>query len=62
MLAGPGLKQGYERDSQKLGYIHAADVVPTCCYIMEVSPPAQSQGAIAYDLLQGHEMERERTV
>lgn len=61
LLSGPGLKQGYERAVEKLGYIHAVDVVPTFCHILGVEPPAQSQGAVARDLFQGHEMVRERT-
>ena len=60
LLAGPGLKQGYERPVERLGYIHAVDVVPTLCHILGVDPPAQSQGAVARDLFQGHEMVRER--
>jgi predicted AlkP superfamily phosphohydrolase/phosphomutase len=59
-LAGPGLKKGYERPTDKLGYIHAADIVPTLCRIFGIEPPAQTQGAIAYDLFAGHEMVRER--
>ena len=62
LLAGPGLKKGYERPTDKLGYIHAADVVPTFCHMFGVAPPDQSQGAIAYDLFEGHEMVRERKV
>ena len=60
LLAGPGLKQGYERPRDRLGYIQAVDVVPTLCHILDIDPPAQSQGAVARDLFQGHEMIRER--
>lgn len=60
MLAGPGLKRGYERPAGRLGYIHAADVTPTFCHMFGIEPPAQSQGAVAYDLLEGHEMLRDR--
>ena len=60
LLAGPGLKQGYERPPDRLGYIQAVDVVPTLCHILDIDPPAQSQGAVARDLFQGHEMIRER--
>ncbi len=60
LLAGPGVKKGYERDYDAHGYIHAADVVPTFCHILGASPPAQSQGTIAYDLFDGHEMARRR--
>ena len=60
LLAGPSLKQGYERPTDQLGYIQAVDVVPTLCHILGIDPPAQSQGAVARDLLEGHEMVRER--
>ncbi|NJN83766.1 MAG: hypothetical protein HC802_16815 [Caldilineaceae bacterium] len=60
LLAGPGLKQGYSRPPERLGYIHAADVAPTVCHILGVEPPAQSQGAVARDLLDGWEMVRSR--
>ncbi len=56
LLAGPGLKQGYERDSSQLGFIQAVDVIPTLCHLLDISPPLQSQGAIARDLWQGHDM------
>ncbi len=57
ILGGPGLKQGYERDTDQLGFIQAVDVVPTLCHLLDIRPPRQSQGAIAYDLWQGHSME-----
>lgn len=60
LLSGPGLKKGYERPVERLGYIHAVDVVPTICHILGVEAPAQSQGAVARDLFEGHEMVRER--
>jgi len=60
LLAGPGLKKGYERPPDTLGYIHTADVVATLCHLFGVAPPAQSQGAVAYDLLEGHDMVRQR--
>ena len=62
ILAGDGLKKGYERPSGTLGYIHAVDVVPTLCRLFGVDPPAQSQGAVAHDLLEGREMLREREI
>ena len=40
LLAGPGIKKGYERDYDSHGYIHAADVVPTFCHILGTAPPA----------------------
>ena len=61
LLAGPALKQGYERPVDTLGYIQAVDVVPTLCHILGIDPPAQSQGAVARDLFEGHTMVRERS-
>jgi arylsulfatase A-like enzyme len=60
LLAGPGVKRGYERPVEKLGYIHAADVVPTFCHLLGAEPPGQAQGTVARDLFEGHEMVRER--
>lgn len=60
LLAGPGVKEGYERPTDRLGYIHAVDVVPTFCHLLGIDPPAQSQGAVARDLFGGNEMVRER--
>ena len=45
VVAGrPGVKRGYERPVEKLGYIHAADVVPTFCQMLGAAPPRQAQG------------------
>ncbi len=60
MLSGPGIKAGYERPTEQLGYIQAVDVVPTYCHLLGIEPPAQSQGAVARDLFDGHEMVRKR--
>jgi len=48
------------RYCERLGYIHAADVVPTFCHILDVEPPGQAQGTIARDLFEGFEMVRSR--
>jgi len=59
-IAGPKFKKGYSRPVDKLGHLRLIDVTPTLCHLLGIRPPAQSQGAIAYDLLKGHEMVRER--
>jgi len=41
-------------------HVRLIDVAPTLCHLLGIQPPAQSQGAIIYDLLEGHEMVRER--
>ncbi|MCL5040688.1 MAG: hypothetical protein M1299_12910 [Firmicutes bacterium] len=35
------------------------DIVPTICHLLGIEPPAQSQGAVLYDLFEGHEIQRE---
>ena len=60
MISGPGVKQGYERPALELGHMRLTDVTPTLCRLLGIEPPAQSQGAIAYDALEGREMARTR--
>lgn len=60
IISGPGIKHGYERPADKVGHIKLVDVTPTLCHILGIEPPAQAQGAIAYDLLEGHEISRQR--
>jgi len=60
-IMGPKIKRGYMRDPNLGGYIKMVDIVPTLCHILGIVPPSQSQGAIAYDLMIGHEMTRNRT-
>ncbi|NOZ19502.1 MAG: hypothetical protein GXP25_00275 [Planctomycetes bacterium] len=50
-IAGPRIKKGYVRDTNRMGYIHLVDLVPTLCHILGIDPPAQSQGAVLHDLL-----------
>ena len=56
LVSGPGLKRDYERNTDQLGYIHAVDVVPTLCHLLDVDPPMQAQGAVARDLWTGFDM------
>ena len=51
MIRGPGIKKGYERDPEKLGLMRLVDVVPTICHLMGFRPPAQSQGAVLWDMM-----------
>ena len=59
-IAGAGIKKGYSRPVEKLGHMRLIDVTPTLCHLLGIQPPAQSQGAVAYDLFEGNEMVRER--
>ncbi len=58
VIYGPGIKKGYSRDPDQLGYIKMNQIVPTICHILSIPPPAQSQGAVIYDLFVGHETDR----
>lgn len=58
-LKGPGIKKGYQRPVEKAGYMRMVDIVPTICHLLGIEPPAQSQGAVLYDLFEGHEIQRE---
>ena len=47
IIAGPGVKQGYEIK----GYIREVDVAPTAAVLLGVDIPAQCEGAPAYQIL-----------
>ena len=50
---GPGLKTGYRRPVDRLGYVHLTSVVPLVCHLLSIEPPAQCQGALPRDYLEG---------
>jgi hypothetical protein len=47
-LAGPGVKKGYELRMQ----VHLQDVVPTVCYLAEISVPSGCEGGVLYQALE----------
>lgn len=51
LAAGPGLRQGYERDWQKHGLMRMVDLAPTIAQVMGCQPPKQNLGAVLWDLL-----------
>lgn len=51
ILAGPGVRAGYERDWRARGLMRQTDVAPTLCHLMGVRPPAESTGAVCHDLI-----------
>ncbi len=57
---GPGIKKGYKRPVEELGYIHMTSMVPFLCYLMEIEPPAQCQGYLPTDILEGKPVTKER--
>ncbi|MCY3800754.1 MAG: alkaline phosphatase family protein [Chloroflexi bacterium] len=52
IISGPGIKGGYERDWQRYGLMRMIDLAPTMALLMGIRPPAHSQGAVLWDLLE----------
>ena len=50
---GQGLKKGYRRPVDRLGYMHQTSVAPVVCHLLGIDPPDQSQGAVPRDFLEG---------
>jgi predicted AlkP superfamily phosphohydrolase/phosphomutase len=51
ILAGPGIRTGYERDWRARGLMRMVDVAPTVAHLLSLRPPLQSTGAVLADLL-----------
>lgn len=51
ILAGPGVKVGYERDWQRHGLMRMVDLAPTFSHLLGLRPPRHAQGAVMSDLL-----------
>lgn len=52
ILAGPGVRSGYERDWRRYGLMRMADLAPTFAHLLGLRPPRQSMGALLSDLLE----------
>ena len=52
IIAGPGVKSGYRRDPERLGYVRLVDLVPTFCHLLDIASPAHAQGCVLWDLLE----------
>jgi hypothetical protein len=52
-----GLKRGYERPVNRLGYMSQMDVVPIVCHLLGIDPPAHAQGTVPRDYLEGVDAE-----
>ena len=50
---GPGLKKGYRRPVDRLGYMHQTSVAPIVCHLLDIEPPDQCQGYVPRDFLEG---------
>jgi len=60
VACGPGIKRGYTRPHEDLGYVRLVDVVPTVCHLLGIEPPAQCEGHVLCDMLEGREAARSR--
>lgn len=52
LASGPGIKKGYERQVNELGYIHMTSIVPLLCHLLGIEFPAQCQGYLPRDILE----------
>ncbi len=57
---GPGLKRGYQRPVDRLGYMHQTSVAPLVCHLLGIEPPDQCQGSLPRDFLEGAKPVMER--
>jgi len=48
VMAGPGVRKGYRRPKP----MWLVDVAPTISHLLGIEPPAQSEGAVLYDMLE----------
>src|SRR5579883_2640246 len=52
ILAGPGIKVGYERDWQRRGLMRMVYLAPTFAHLLGLRPPMHATGAVLSDLLE----------
>lgn len=52
ILAGPGVRVGYERDWQRYGLMRMVDLAPTFAHLLALRPPRHATGAVLADLLE----------
>lgn len=61
ILAGPGVRKDYVRDSDALPAMFSADLVPTLAHLSGIEPPMHAEGKVVRDLLVGHQEAMART-
>ncbi len=52
IMAGPGIRVGYERDWQQFGLMRMVDLAPTFAHLLGLRPPLHSTGSVLSDLLE----------
>ena len=53
IMTGPGVKKGYLRPDNSVAPLNMVDIAPTIAYLMDLRAPAQSEGKVAYDIIEG---------
>ena len=53
-MAGPGVRRGHVRNEAALGPARLVDLAPTVAHLLDIPAPAQSQGQVLWDLLEGY--------
>ena len=55
IMAGPGVKKGYIRPNDSFAPVNMVDIIPTVAYLMGLPFPAQSEGKVVHDIIEGKE-------
>ncbi|HID05629.1 MAG TPA: hypothetical protein EYP10_00625 [Armatimonadetes bacterium] len=51
LMAGAGIRSNYVRDYKRLGPPCTTDIAPTVAHLIGIPTPAQSEGAVLFDML-----------
>ncbi len=58
ILAGPGVREGIRETAAEKGMRRTVDVAPTLAHLLDVEPPAQNEGRVLHEFLEGFSYER----
>jgi len=53
IAAGPGIRRGYARQDKEVGPAFTVDIAPTVAELTGIPRPAQCQGKVIFDILEG---------
>jgi len=63
LMAGPGVRTGVREEPARKGSRRTVDVAPTLAHLLGIGPPAQSEGRVLHEFLEGFDAEEpERTL
>lgn len=58
IIAGPGVKKGVKEDPSEKGRRRTVDVAPTLAFLLGIDPPAQNDGRVLHEFLEGFKSDR----